>query len=88
MLRLHRGESLEAVSRNLAGTQGKLTWWRKDFLPPEEAAIKGRETDAPGTIIRLLESKVGDLTMGNELLQERLERLHAELPCARSRRSS
>ena len=83
VLRLLRGEDLELVSRQLGVTAATLSGWRDDFLAGGQAALKSRPTDDRDDEIARLRAKVGELTMGNELL---LQRCRAEHPFAPRRR--
>src|ERR671928_966547 len=90
VLRLLRGEDLELVSRELGVTAAELSGWREAFLAAGEAALKTRPADARDGEIGRLKEKVGDLTMANELLEAKIERLETARPLAqrRSRRSA
>jgi hypothetical protein len=82
VLRLPRGEDLELVSRELGVTAAELSGWRDQFLASGEASLKSRPADARDAEIGRLEEKVGDLTMANELLEAKIERLEAARPLA------
>jgi transposase len=88
VLRLLRGEDLELLSRELGVTAAELSGWREAFLAAGEASLKTRPTDARDAAIGRLKEKVGDLTMANELLEAKIERLETARPLAprRSRR--
>src|ERR687897_1572469 len=86
VLRLLRGEDLELVSRELAVTAAELSGWREAFLAAGEASLKSRPADARDDEIGRLKEKVGDLTMANELLAAKIERLETARPLA-SRKS-
>src|SRR5918999_4995042 len=75
VVRLLRGEDLELLSRELAVTAAELSGWREAFLAGGEAALKSRPADARDAEIGRLKEKVGDLTMANELLGAKVERL-------------
>src|SRR3954464_8548393 len=83
VLRLLRGEDLELLSRELGVTAATLSEWRDDFLVAGQAALKSRPTDDRDEEIARLRSKVGELTMDNELL---LQRCRADRPFAPTRR--
>ena len=85
VLRLLRGEDLELVSRELAVTAAELSGWREAFLAAGEASLKSRPADARDDAIGRLKAKVGDLTMANELLEAKIERLETARPLARRR---
>ena len=88
VLRLLRGEDVELVSRALGVTAAELSGWREAFLAGGEASLKSRPADARDAEIDRLQAKVGELTMTNELLEVKIERLetHRPLACRRSRR--
>src|SRR5678816_2022913 len=85
VLRLLRGEDLELVSRELGVTAAELSAWREAFLAAGGASLKSRPADARDAEIGRLEEKVGDLTMANELLAAKIERLEVPRPLARRR---
>jgi transposase-like protein len=85
VLRLLRGEDLELVSRDLGVTAGELSGWRERFLAAGEAALKSRPADARDADSGRLKEKVGELTMANELLGAKIERLEHGRPLARRR---
>src|SRR3954462_8156488 len=85
VLRLLRGEDLELVSRELGVTAAELSGWREAFLAAGEVALKSRPAAARGAGIGRLKQKVGELTMANELLGAKVERLEAGRPLARGR---
>ena len=85
VLRLLRGEALELVSRALGVTAAELSTWREAFLAGGAASLKTRPADGREIEIGRLKAKVGELTMANELLGARIERLEAGRPLARRR---
>ncbi len=86
VLRLLRGEALDALSRELGVTAATLAHWRDQFLAAGQAGVRSRATDARDEDVARLRAKIGELTMENELLRERAERAEAGHPFA-SRRS-
>jgi transposase len=88
VLRLLRGEDLELVSRELGATAAELSTWRDAFLAAGEAALKTRPADGRDVEIGGLKAKVGELTMANELLDAKLDRLETHRPLARRRSRS
>jgi transposase len=85
VLRLLRGEGLELLSRELGVTAAELTAWRDAFLAAGEAALKTRPADGRDVEIGRLKAKVGELTMANELLDAKIDRLETHRPLARRR---
>ena len=85
VLRLLRGEALELLSRELTVTAAELSGWRDAFLAGGEASLKSRPADGRDGEIGRLKAKVGDLTMANELLGAKIERLEGGRPLARRR---
>lgn len=86
--RLLRGEDLDTLSRALGVTAATLSAWREDFLRGALAALKTKEATAERSDeVRRLQSKIGELTMANELLYERCHALEAQRPlaCRRSK---
>lgn len=86
--RLLRGESLEVLSWELNVPAHRLSEWRDRALLGAEGALKERERDARDEEIERLKAKVGEITMANELLYAKIDRLEAGRPLAgrRSRR--
>ena len=83
--RLMRGESLDAVSRDLNVPVHRLTEWRDKVLMSAESALKERERDARDKEIARLQAKVGEITMDNELLYAKIDKLEGGRPLARRR---
>ena len=83
--RLLRGEPLELVARETNVSIARLTEWRERALAGAATALKERERDDE---IARLKSKVGEITMDNELLYAKIEALEGKRPLAhrRSRR--
>ena len=86
VLRLLRGEALDALSRELGVTAATLAQWREQFLAGGQAGVRSRPTDARDEDLARLRAKIGELTMENELLRERARRAEAGHPFV-SRRS-
>lgn len=71
VLRLLRGESLDAVSRELQVTVEALSSWRDEFLAGGAAGLKGNTPDQ--VRIAALEKKVGQQAMELELHKKKEE---------------
>lgn len=80
--RLLRSESLEALSRELNLPAHRLSEWRDRALLGAEGALKERERDARDEEIERLKTKVGEITMANELLYAKIDKLEAGRPLA------
>src|ERR1044072_9188699 len=72
VLRLLRGELLEALSRELGVEAHRLAAWRDDFLEGGKDALKGQRPDRSpdDRALRQAERKVGQLTMEDGMLRE------------------
>ena len=85
VMRLLGGEDLETLSREFGVTAATLAGWRDAFLAAGEASLKTRPPDYKDEEIARLKAKIGDLTMGNELLYEKIHRMEAGDPLRRRR---
>jgi len=83
--RLLRGEPLELVARETNISVAKLTEWRERALAGAATALKERERDERDDEIARLKSKVGEITMDNELLQSRIAAMEGKHPLVRRR---
>ena len=88
VLRLLRGEDLDTLSRELGVTAATLSSWREGFLDGGTAAMKSRPADDRDEVIARLQAKVGQLTMDNELLDVKCQRMESGRPFASRRRST
>ena len=79
-----RGEPLEVVAREANVSVVKLTEWRERALAGAASALKERERDDREDEIARLKSKVGEITMDNELLSAKI----AAMPDLNSKRAS
>ena len=82
------GEPLELVARETNVSVAKLTEWRDRALSGAATALKERERDDRDDEIARLKSKVGEITMDNELLYSKIAAMEGKRPLAhrRSRR--
>ena len=85
VLRVLRGEDLELVSREVGVTAADLSGWRDSFLAAGAASLKSRSEDGRDRELRAMKEKIGDLTMANELLEAKIDRMEAGTPFARRR---
>lgn len=84
-LRLLRGESVDALSRELGVEIYRLEQWRDKALSGIDAGLKERGGDPLQGELDAAMKRVGELTMENELLWQRV-RKSGPLPNRRSRR--
>jgi transposase-like protein len=87
VLRLLRGEELDAVSRELGVKTSTLAQWRDEFLASGQAGLKARKPDHRDDENNRLKRMVGELTMDLELLKEliKLKGLKSDPPSRRSK---
>ena len=85
VLRLLRGEPMETVSREIGVTAATLAGWRDQFLGGGTAALKSRPPDPKGEDLARWQAKIGELTMANELLEEKIARIEGDRPLPRRR---
>ena len=69
VLRLLRGESIDAVSRESEVTVETLTKWREDFIAAGIAGLKGKTLEE--VRIAALEKKIGQQAMELELHEKK-----------------
>ena len=74
ILRLVRGESVEAGSREVQGPIHEVETWRKDFLESGQAGLRKRSGDPEERALKRTQAKVGELTMQLELAEMLLEK--------------
>ena len=76
VLRLLRGESIEAISRQVAVEPYRLEQWRERALAGLDAGLKDRaENDPVQAGLGAAYKRLGELGMENELLREKIARL-------------
>src|SRR4051794_20137993 len=80
--RLLRGEPLETVARELNVTVARLSEWRDRALVAAEVAMKERERDSRDEEVLRLKAKLGEVTMANELLEQKIAALEGGHPLA------
>jgi transposase-like protein len=87
VLRLLRGDDMDILSRELRVPAACLAAWRDAFLTGGQEAMKKHPRDARDGEIARLREKLGESTMDNELLREKLARLETGRPLRRRRSS-
>jgi hypothetical protein len=83
--RVLRGEPLDLIAREVNISVAKLTTWRDRALEGAASALKERERDDRDDEIARLKSKVGEITMDNELLYAKIAALEGKRPLVRRR---
>ncbi|MGH7644347.1 MAG: hypothetical protein ACREMR_02050 [Gemmatimonadales bacterium] len=74
VLRLFRGEAVEAVSREVQVPAHELEAWRRTFLEAGAEGLKKRHGDAEPRLLKQAQAKVGELAMRLELAELLLEK--------------
>ena len=80
VLRVLRGGDLELVSREIGTAAADLSAWRDRFLEAGEASLKSRPDDDRDRELKAMREKSGEMTMANELLEAKIDRLEAGTP--------
>ena len=88
VLRLLRGESLEALSREVGVEIYRLEDWRDRAVAGLERGLQARQGDLVAEALDAAKRHIGELSMENELLRERARAAEQRRPLAmrRSRR--
>jgi len=73
------------VARDFNVTAARLSEWRDRALVAAEAAMKERERDGRDEELLRLRAKLGEITMANELLEQKIAALEGGRPLARRR---
>lgn len=84
VLRLLRGESLDILSRELGVGASQLSQWREAFLVAGAQGLSSRSDKDDAEVARL-NAKIGELTMANELLYQKIDHMEQGRPLARRR---
>ena len=74
VLRLLRGESIEAVSREVQVPAHELEAWRRTFLEAGADGLKRRHGDPEARLLKQAQAKVGELAMRLELAKMLLKK--------------
>jgi transposase len=85
VLRLLRGEKLDALSRELGVEAHRIAAWRDDFLAGGKEALKGRRgpLSDDDRALRDAERKIGELTMEVDIWRRAAEKRGASMPPAK-----
>lgn len=85
VLRLLRGESLDALSREVGVEIYRLEEWRERALAGLELGLKNRQGEILADALDAAKRHIGELSMENELLRERARAAEKRLPLAMRR---
>jgi transposase len=85
VLRLLRGEDLEAVSRALGVTAATLTAWRDAFLTAGAASLASRPAGGEELEGERLKARLGETLLEREPLEAKIAALEEGRPLARRR---
>ena len=81
VLRLLRGEKLEALSRELGVEAHRIAAWRDEFLDGGKERLKGKAASTEeDRRLRDAERKIGELTLENEIWKKVAEKRGAQMP--------
>jgi hypothetical protein len=81
VLRLLRGEPLDVLSRELGVGAAQLSQWREAFLAAGAHGLSSRPSHDEAEVARL-NAKIGELTMANELLNQKIDHMEQGRPLA------
>ncbi len=79
-LRILRGESMDALSRELGVEMYRLEQWRDRALAGIDASLRERGNDPVQAELDQAKKRIGELSMENELLRVKADRLHPLAP--------
>ena len=82
VIRLLRGEELDAVSRELGVTAATLSTWRDEFIAAGQAGLKAHPASEPDDKTHDLKALIGELTIDNECLKALLRKHEERDPLA------
>jgi hypothetical protein len=74
VLRLLRGEGVDAVSREVRVPAHELEAWRRTFLEAGGEGLKKRHGEGEARLLKQAQAKVGELAMQLELVEMLLEK--------------
>jgi len=81
VLRLLRGEKIEALSRELGIEAHRIAAWRDEFLDGGKERLKGKTASTEeDRRLRDAERKIGELTLENEIWKKVAEKRGAQMP--------
>jgi transposase len=75
VLRLLRGESLDALARETGQAAGTISSWREEFLAAGCEGLKSRPRPVEDRALADAQRKIGELAMDNDILRGLLEEM-------------
>src|SRR5512144_1451923 len=75
VLRLLRGEGLDALARETGQAAGTLSAWREEFLAAGREGLKSRPRPAEERQLADAQRKIGELALDNDILRGLLEEM-------------
>lgn len=73
VLRLLRGEGLDALARETGQAAGTISTWREEFLAAGREGLKSRPAPVEDRGLADAQRKIGELAMDNDILRALLE---------------
>jgi transposase len=75
VLRLLRGERLDALARETGQAAGTISAWREDFLEAGREGLKSRPVPVEDRRLADAQRKIGELAMDNDILRGLIEEM-------------
>jgi len=75
VLRLLRGEGLDALAREIGQAAGTISAWREDFLSAGREGLKSRSAPVEDRRLAEAQRKIGELAMDNDILRGLIEEM-------------
>jgi transposase len=75
VLRLLRGEGLDALARESGQVAGTISAWREDFLAAGREGLKSRSRPVEDRALADAQRKVGELALDNDILRGLVEEM-------------
>ena len=82
VLRLMRGEGLDALARETGQAAGTISAWREEFLAAGREGLKSRPRPVEDRQLADAQRKIGELALDNDILRGLLEEMgrHPRFP--------
>jgi transposase len=75
VLRLLRGEGLDALARETGQAAGTISVWREDFLAAGREGLKSRPRPVEDRQLADAQRKIGELALDNDILRGLVEEM-------------